>query len=146
MNVRSGKLPKQRPKPRLGHFPHQVRSFKYGRLILFGELPTTNSGHKYVLTAVCMFSKYLVCIPLQNKDTLYVAEAFLRLISTYGCPSTVISDKGTEFLSTAMAEVCRSLNIPQQFTHSITHLCLGACEQTHTTHAQSLTPYMNTKL
>ena len=109
---------------------------------IFGELPKTNGGHQYVFTAVCMFSKYLVCIAIQNKDTLSVADAFMQLISLYGCPATVVSDKGTEFISKAFQEVCKSLSIPQQFTPSFVHHCLGACERTHGTLAQRLTPYM----
>ena len=92
-----------------------------------------------------MFSKFLVCIPLPNKDTLSVADALMQLISMYGCPSTLISDHGSEFISKAMSEVCSTLQIPQQFTPSFTHHCLGACERTHSTLAQRLTPYMDSK-
>ena len=139
------KLTKARTKSAIVAYFTPTEKFQVWQIDIFGALPTTNSGHKYIFTAVCMFSKFLVCIPLQNKDTLTVAEAFMQLISLYGCPSTVVSDKGSEFTSKAMAEVCRSLHIPQQFTPSFTHHCLGACERTHATLAQRLTPYTNTK-
>ena len=45
-----------------------------------------------------------------------------------------------------MAEGCRHLCIPQEFSPSFVHKCLGAVERKHHTMAERLTPYMNSKL
>jgi len=139
------KITKAHTKSAIVAYPTPSDKFQVWQIDIFGELPQTNSGHKYVFTAVCMFSKFLVCIPIQNKDTLTVADALMQLISLYGCPTTIVSDKGSEFMSRAFGEVCKSLHIPQQFTPSFAHHCLGACERTHNTLAQRLTPYMDTQ-
>jgi putative transposase len=139
------KITKAHTKSAIVAYPTPSDKFQVWQIDLFGELPQTSSGHQYVFTAVCMFSKLLVCIPIQNKDSLTVADALMQLVSLYGCPTTIVSDKGSEFMSKAFAEVCKSLHIPQQFTPSFAHHCLGACERTHSTLAQRLTPYMNSQ-
>ena len=43
----------------------------------YGNLPITLQGYTYILTATDIFSKYLVTIPLANKDTAF--HLILRL-------------------------------------------------------------------
>jgi hypothetical protein len=42
-----------------------------------------------------------------------------------------------------MAEVCRKLCIPQEFTPSYIHHCLGACDRSHRTLEERLSSYVN---
>jgi transposase InsO family protein len=106
---------------------------------LVGPLPISPQGYSYVLTAVDMFSKYLISIPLANKDTITIASSLTK----YGVCNTLISDRGTEFTSACMAEVCRQLCISQEFTPSYVHHCLGACERSHGTLEERLSSYVN---
>ena len=46
-----------------------------------------------------MFSRYLVTVPIANKDTLTVTSALTQLFIKYGSCKTVISDLGSEFTS-----------------------------------------------
>ena len=117
--------------------------FQVWQVDLYGPLPITQQGYSYILTAVDMFSKYLVTIPIANKDTVTVASALTKLFTQYGVCDTLISDRGTEITSKCMAEVCIQLHISQDFTPSFVHHCLGACERTHRTLAERLTPYVN---
>lgn len=94
------------------------------------------------MTAVDMFSKYLVSIPLANKDTISVASALTQLFTKYGVCDTLISDHGSEFISKCMAEVCHQLCIPQEFSPAFVHKCLGAVERVHRKLAERLTPYV----
>ena len=78
------KITKAHTKSAIVAYPTPMDKFQVWEVDIYGELPTTNGGHKYIFTATCMFSKFLVCIPIQNKDTLTVADAFMQLISLYG--------------------------------------------------------------
>ena len=78
-----------------------------------------------------MFSRYLVTIPIANKDTLTVASALTQLFTKCGVCETLISDLGSEFTSKCMKEICRQLHIQQEFTPAFAHLCLGMCERVH---------------
>ncbi|VDI30294.1 Hypothetical predicted protein [Mytilus galloprovincialis] len=54
----------------------------------------------------------------------------------------LFSDRGSEATARAIKEVCRLLEINQQYTPSFTHHCLGLCERTHRTFAERMTPYI----
>lgn len=58
---------------------------------------------------------------------------------------TLISDLGTEFTSKCLHEICKHLHIAQDFTPSFSHHCLGACERTHRSIAERLTPYLQNR-
>jgi hypothetical protein len=50
-------------------------------------------GFSYALIAVAMFSKYLISIPLVNKDTITVTSGLTQIFTTYGVCNTIISDR-----------------------------------------------------
>ena len=83
-----------------------------------------------------MFSRYLVTVPIANKDTLTVALVLTQLFTKYGLCKTLISDLGSEFTFKCM------LHIQQEFTPAFAHHCLGMCERVHKTLAERLTPYV----
>ena len=140
------KLTKHHTKSGITAYPQPKQSFEVWQIDLFGPLPpSSGQGFTYVLTCIDMFSRYLVTIPLANKDTLSVASGLTQLFTKYGVCNTLISDMGTENTSKCMKEICRQLRIPQEFTPSFVHSCLGMCERSHKTLAERLTPYVNSK-
>lgn len=83
-------------------------------LDLVGPVSSDSDNYKYILTLQCDLSKYVKAYPLRNKDTILVATAFINnCILRYGIPRNIISDRGTEFISSVMNEVCKILNINQ---------------------------------
>ncbi len=136
------KMTKAHTKTGIVAYPTPTKKFQVWEADLYGPLPAAPGGERFLFTAVCLFSKFLKCIPLKNKDTLSVAEALTQLVCEYGTPETLISDQGKETMSKAMDQVCTTLHIPQEFTPSFVHHCLGAVERTHSTLAERLTPYM----
>ena len=116
--------------------------FQVLQVELYRPLPITAQGFSFVLTAVDLFSKYLVTIPLANKDTITDAAGLTQLFTKYGVCQTLISDRGSAFVSKCVSKVCRQLCIPQEFTPAFVHKCLGAVERVHRTLAERLTPYV----
>ncbi len=137
------KMTKPHTKSSIVAYPTPSGPFQVWEVDLYGKLPVTPQGNSFILTAVDMFSKYIVGIPIANKDALTVATALFQLFCTYGVCQTLISDRGTEFTAKVTRELCRLLGVPQQFTPSFMHHCLGACERTHATLATKLTPFMD---
>ena len=123
-------------------YPTPNAPFEVWEMDLYGPLPISQSGNAYIFTAVDMFSKYMFAVPIREKDAITVASAFFRLVTTFGTCNTVISDMGSEFIAEVTSELCKMLHIQQQFTPAFMHHCLGACERTHGTLAERLTPYM----
>ena len=52
--------------------------FQVWQIDLYENLPMTPQGYTKILTATDLFSKYLVTIPLANKDTLSVASGLTQ--------------------------------------------------------------------
>ena len=129
-------------KSKITALPTPSRPFDVWQIDLYGPLTLTRRGNIYLFTAVDMFSKFIFVNPLANKDAVTVSNALFNLFTTFGICDTVISDKGSEFIARVTKEVCAMLGIEQQFTPSFVHHCLGACERTHSTLAERLTPYM----
>lgn len=75
-----------------------------------------------------------------------VSTALIRLFCFFGVCKTLISDNGTEFTAEVTKTVCRLFQVPQEFTPSYIHHCLGACERTHRTLAEKLTPYVHSNM
>lgn len=123
-------------------FPTPTRPFDVWEMDLYGPVPVDRHGQSFIFTAVDQFSKYLFAVPIRNKDAITVSEAIYSLITTFGVCKTLISDQGSEFISKCTKEVCRLLDIKQQFTPSFTHHCLGSVERTHRTLAERLTPFI----
>ena len=116
--------------------------FEVWQMDMFGPLVPSNNGNRYVFTAVDMFSNFLFSLPLRNIDALSVSEAIFTLFSHYGVCKTLISDQGSEFISKCTTEVCKLLDVAQDFSPSMIHHCLGRCERTHRTLAEHMTPFI----
>ena len=116
------------------HTEHQRNLFKFGRSIYLDPLPTTQRTNRYIFSAVDMFSKLVFNMPIANCDAMTVAQALFEMVCQYGVCDTIISDRGSEFISSCTDELCKLLGF--------IHHCLGACERTHRTLAERLTPYV----
>lgn len=84
------------------------------------------------MTIQCELSKYVEAYPIPSKDTLTVAKAFVsNFVLRYGIPKAIVTDRGTEFVSSTMNEVCKLLNIDKQMSTAYHHQSLGALENSH---------------
>ena len=134
MHVRQGQGLKPTRNRTLFHTEHQRNLFKFGRSIYLDPLPTTQRTNRYIFFAVDMFSKLVFNMPIANCDAMTVAQALFEMVCQYGVCDTIISDRGSEFISSCTGELCKLLGF--------IHHCLGACERTHRTLAERLTPYV----
>lgn len=101
-------------------------------LDLVGPLSKDSDNYKYILTLQCDLSKYVEAYPLRNKDTFSVATAFINnFVLRYGIPRNIISDRGTEFISNVMKEMCKILKINQISSMAYHHQTIGSLENTH---------------
>lgn len=82
------KISKQATKAPVTAYPTPTEPFQVWQVDLYGPLPVTRQGYTYVLTAIDMFSKYVVTIPIANKDTLSVSSALVQIFTKYGVCDT----------------------------------------------------------
>lgn len=77
-----------------------------------GLFTKTRRNYRYVLGVIDYFSKYVALIPLKSSDARSVAQALIkRWISVFGVPICVHSDRGTNFESALIQELCNTLGI-----------------------------------
>ena len=97
-----------------------------------GELPSSPSGNKWILTAVCPYSNFLWAIPVPDKTATTAAHAlFHEVFLLFGFPSVLQSDCGGEFLNAVLLRLTALLSIKQVFTSGYRPRLNGATEGVH---------------
>ncbi|GFW57444.1 retrovirus-related Pol polyprotein from transposon 17.6 [Trichonephila clavipes] len=63
------------------------------------EVPITSKGNRYLITAICMSSKFPEAIPVSDISSVSVTDALLNIFSRMGFPVkyNVIQDAGSEW-------------------------------------------------
>ena len=108
------------------------------------QLLETEDGHKYILTIIDHFSRYLVMVPLKNQTAETVAKKLNRkYISIFGVPNIVLTDQGTNFLSNLMSDICKLYDITKLRTVAYWPQGNGRCERVHRTIKKMLSHYVN---
>src|SRR6478609_8717632 len=62
------------------------------------SLSNHNDGYRYLMTCIDVFSRYAWVVPLKNKSSSSIQEAFASMIKDRK-PTYLQSDKGTEFVN-----------------------------------------------
>ena len=117
-------------KVHLGEMPIIDVPFHRVAVDLIGPItPVSNNGNRYILTIVDFATKYPEAVALPRIETERVAEALLDVFSRVGFPTKIVSDKGSQFTSNLMKEVCRLISLKQLFTTPYNPKCNGLCER-----------------
>ncbi|MEM7347030.1 MAG: RNase H-like domain-containing protein, partial [Chloroflexota bacterium] len=67
-------------------------------LDLIGPLRMTVTGHKYILTLTCLYTKYIEGVPLPSAEASSILLALRReILPRFGTPRTMLSDGGPCF-------------------------------------------------
>lgn len=101
-------------------------------LDIVGPLPQDIYNNVYILTIQCELTKFLEAYPLTSKSSIDVAKSMVsNFILRYGIPKTIATDRGSEFLSSTLQEVCRILQIKQLNSTAYHHQTIGSLENAH---------------
>ena len=99
-----------------------------------GPFVESKRGNKVLLVICDYFSKQTEAIPLPNHIAVTIAEDLVaHWISRWGCPYAIHTDKGADFESKLMHEVCDVLGIDKTRTSSYRPCSDGQFEQDNTT-------------
>lgn len=84
-----------------------------------GPLPISNYGSRYAITILCDLSKYLIMIPIPNKEA---RDTVAKAISTdfiliYGLVKRILTDLGKEYVNSMLNELCTLLHIARDYFH-----------------------------
>ncbi|XP_041365121.1 uncharacterized protein LOC121380393 [Gigantopelta aegis] len=124
-------IPKGRVgKALLGKMPVIDVPFERVAVDLVGPIdPMTDKKNRYILVVVDFATRYPEAVALKNIDTRTVAEALLGVFGRVGMPKEILTDRGTQFTSDMMKEVCRLLSMKQLTTTPYHPMCNGLVER-----------------
>ena len=114
--------------------PFEVLAFD-----LVGPFPPAKYGYRYVLTAICMGSKWPEAIPLKSETARAVASGMMEIFARTGIPLQLLSDQGSQFLGSLVKHLCKDLGIDQLKTAPYHPECNGVVERMHGTLGPMLT-------
>ena len=114
--------------------PFEVLAFD-----LVGPFPKAKNGYRFLLTAVCMASKWAEAIPLKSETARAVANGMIEVFARTGIPLKLLSDQGSQFLGSLVKHLCRDLRVDQVHTAPYHPECNGAVERMHGTLVPMLT-------
>ena len=101
-------------------------------LDIMGHLPITKNGSRYILTMQDLLTKYSVAVPLKEATSLTIADAFAKnFICTYGTPKAILTDQGTNFLSSLIRNLTRRFGIQHFKTTAYHPQSNGSLERSH---------------
>ena len=92
-----------------------------------------SSGHKFFLSAIDMFSKFLILIPLREDKAEPIAKLIeTRIIAVFGPPKYITSDGATNMnKSNAFKSLAKTYNIKLKIRCAYSSRSLGTCERVH---------------
>ena len=98
---------------------------------LLPNLPTSG-GYQTVMTAIDVFSRYLFAYPLIEATATNVAKVIIDIMTKHSyLPTTLITDKGSAFTSTIIAEITQILGVTLKCATTKHPQTIGKLERTH---------------
>lgn len=112
-----------------------------------GPFKVAQSGSKYIVTLICDLTKYLITVPIRDKEPSTVARAIFECcILIYGPMSILLSDLGTEYVNEVSKELYQLLKIKRVTSTPYHHETVGTIERSHRVLNEYLRSYVNENL
>ena len=111
---------------------------------VLGPLPTTWSGNRYIVCFIDYLTKWPEIFAVPNMEAVTIARLITdEIIPRHGAPRTLLSDRGTNFLSTLVREVCNLYSIKKLNTSAYNPQCDGLVERLNSSLCQTLSMFVS---
>jgi transposase InsO family protein len=80
-------------------------------LVDMSRFAKSNSGFKFLITCIDVFSKFAWVIPIRNKSADVVLNGFREILKGKRKPDKLQTDRGTEFINSKFAKLLKENNI-----------------------------------
>ena len=98
-----------------------------------------SGGYENIVTAMDVFSRWLFAYPTSNQDPKTIAKVLINIMTKHAyLPTTLISDKGTAFMSHVIKEVAGVFGIALKHATTKHAQTIGLLEQSHASIKQAL--------
>lgn len=106
-----------------------------------GPLPKTKNGNQFMLTIMCLSTRFPEAIPLRKITAKSVVKALVKFFTTFGIPKVVQSDQGSNFMSKVFQQVLQQMGITHCPSSAYHPESQGALERFHSTLKSMLRAY-----
>ncbi|UYV71083.1 K02A2.6-like, partial [Cordylochernes scorpioides] len=138
------KTPSQLPQGLLPLIPPASRPFEKMGIDLMGRFPKSGKGNSWILVCTDYYSRYIETAALPRGTAEEIADFFLqKVVLRHGAPKTVISDRGSCFLSKLFKEVLKICNTLHKKTTSYHPQTNGQTERMNRTLADMMAMYID---
>ena len=135
--------PRPWPTARLTPIPLES-AFSRVAIDCLGPFPICHSGNRYILVITDYLTRWPEAFALPTIDAPTIARVFLdEIVARHGCPRILLSDRGSNFLSHLVREVCRLLDCKKVQTSSYHPACNGLVERFNSVLSKSLSMYVS---
>lgn len=86
-------------------------AFEYLIIDCVGPLPSSKLGSKYLLTVMCINTRYPAAYPLRTITSRSIVKALSQFMSIFGVPKIIQSDQGTNLTSHLFQQVLKQLRV-----------------------------------
>ena len=98
-----------------------------------------SAGYENIVTAIGVFSRYPFACPTSNPDAKTITKVIFNIMTKHAyLPTTLISDKGTAFMSHVIKEVADLLGVTLKHANSKHSQTIGLLERSHASIKQTL--------
>ena len=94
-----------------------------------GPLKQTHNGNQYILVMIDSLTKWPEATAIPNQTAETIAKIFVEnIICRHGMPKSLLTDRGTNFVSKLFQSICSILKIDRLLTTSYKPSTNGLCE------------------
>ena len=89
-----------------------VKPFSFIVVDAIGPLPQSKKGNKYILTIVDYLTRFVEAFPVKDlKTSTWLSTLLEGIVTRYGVPLNLLSDQGSNFVSTLAEDFYKTLGI-----------------------------------
>ena len=101
---------------------------------IFGPLPETRIGNKYILSIQDRLTRYIILLPMKNETLETIIKNLIEdYIYTFGAPKTVLTDQGQNLVAELIQRFEKALRIYHTKTTAFYPQGNGNVERMHST-------------
>lgn len=120
-----------------------VRPFQRLAIDIVGPLPITENGNRFIMTMQDDLTKFSYATVIPNHESKTLANEFVKFITIFGIPETILTDNGSDFTSGLIKEVNKLFKVRHILTSPYHPQSNGALERSHSTLKDYLKHYLN---
>lgn len=130
--------------PRIRSLPIPSEPFEALGIDVLGPFPMTKRKNKFILVVTDYFTRWPMAFPMKDQKAPTIATLLVeQVFCVQGFPATLLSDRGSNFLSQVVAAVLEVFHVRKLNTTSYHPQTNGLTERFNNTLCTMLTPYTN---